>query len=641
MFLEIDLLCDIAETDLYSLKIRNIVKKIFPKDLFFFKYKNSEEIIKKQIAYLNETLPLLKYSDISQNNNKMFSFVLLCKYRNGVSHFFYDMISRWLIPNKRLDVSLFFSSNFKLPQIDETFTIAEVKIPLVDDEQVSVIINSISSLEAELKLGVISEYHANRIVEFKGLSSDKKTAMVQEKIGSLIQSRPIEFSKNMLLQMQHFLVNCPDDFKNKRNYQHISKIISGLYSTRKLLLQKIEVEPSKRHFIIKFLKTNIISSNIEKSVLGIIVGLNFLKTREFFEKKHLLKAVNNLIPNTKLVENSSFMDKEEKHSLQSLYLEIEKEDGTDFSFEEMKYLRVALPQNLKSHIEHLIYPVFMPRNDEEIARNILTLSHQLKYVQDIPQIIVSFDKQNGTELSFTVILLRILKPKDPSLEKLILESNTSLKYLPERVKKIGYLRRKYVKEANVFRCLFPIANFLREDHSIDINKARSDLIDELSKIFGDVRDYNGGMISKQNEVYYQLKQSLDSVGRQNGILLEKFFYSVTPGEMTVLLKTEILKNLFLMLLNTIRKWHIITRKDTIEIKQTEKAVYLIVPLFNQNNKQKLQQTVQNMYLPSSEIASFSINYHDTFFNGYVFLCKDEARQKNFIDKIQEVLTFEN
>ena len=70
----------------------------------------------------------------------------------------------------------------------------------------------------------------------------------------------------------------------------------------------------------------------------------------------------------------------------------------------------------------------MPRNEEEVMRNILILSEQLKLVRDLPQIIVSFDEQTDKYVSFTVILLRILKSNPPNKTTVYKEENTAHLY---------------------------------------------------------------------------------------------------------------------------------------------------------------------------------------------------------------------
>ena len=302
------------------------------------------------------------------------------------------------------------------------------------------------TIETELRLGLTSEFHANRIMQFKGLSYDKKTSMIQEKIASLIQSRSKDFGRSIFTQMQQFLVNCSDEFKTQRDYHHISRIISVLYLMRKVLNQKNQSFADKRHIIIKFLKTKLYAKDSARDVLGIIVGLNFLKEHEIFEKKHLIKAIQKFIPGIIDIENSYFIEKNSGDSIQTLYLEVEKSSKKSFAIEEIDKLKASLPMEISSNIERLMHRVFMPRNEEEIVRNILILTRQLRFINDIPQVIINFDEQTSNDLSFNVILLRIIKSSISSIDDLFKLQKNQGPFLLIRAD--GY--SNHISKSNIF-----------------------------------------------------------------------------------------------------------------------------------------------------------------------------------------------
>ncbi len=618
--------------------IKSLAKKTLPEE--FFEQDFNEANNKRIQIFLNESLPIIKWSEIYDSPSNL-SIIILCKHRSNVSNFFYDMISRWLIPEKKINIELFFSADFIFENLSkEKFTVIESVIRLETKEESQIVKKNIKSIETEIRLGVVSDFHADRIREFKGLSDDRKTAMVQEKIGSLIQTKPKDFGRNIFSEMQQFLIMSRDEFKSARDYHHISRIISILYLIRKIIKQNLDQDSTKRNVIIKFFKTRVRIPNQEaKSVLGILVGLNFLKEHELFEKRHLIKAVSKYIPNIKEIENSYFIDKINKNAIQTCYLEIEKENGKEISYEELKLLKDELPLYIKGNVEHLLHPVFMPRNEEEIVRNIMTLSHQLKYVHDFPQVIINFDKQSSNDLSYNIILSRVLKPNIISVREL-LATKANFKYVLDRVKKVGVIRRKYLKEANVFRFLLPISKYLRDDHSVDLNRARRDIISNLNEIFGEVRDYNGGMILKQNEAYQSLKTLLGQVGKQNELLLEKLFYSITPAEMTTVIKSEIFKNLFLMLLNAIKREETRIKKHQDWLfKQELKVMHVIIPLQDQNLKKKITEDIENLHLVSSELISFSLFSNDINYLGYTYFTEDKIKQKSFFESIKQALDF--
>jgi len=612
----------------YQEGIEELLEKILPPDFFTDNERN------KKLAFLSEHLPIIKWIE----NPSTLSIVLLCKHRRGAASFFYDMISRWLVPQKRLNIDLFFSSDFYLSDlISSAFTIAHIAIHVENKDQWEEIKCNMRSVDTEIRLGAVSNYHANRILEFKGLSPDGKTAMIQEKIGSLIHNRSKDYDKSIFAQMQRFLVTCKEEFKNLRDYHHISRIISILYLLRKLLKQKIEGFPSKRHFILKFLKTKLHHAEGDKNVLGMLVGLNFLQEHEVFEKNHLMSAIKSYIPTAKAIDDSFIIDRNQGSKIQTIYLEIEKEDGKDFTFDEIQLLRISMPDHLKGHIEYLMHPIFMPRNEEEVLRNIMVLSRQLKYVQDIPQMIITFDQQKGQDLSFTVIFLRVMKQDSLSISDLMKKFEKKLKVTCDRIRKVGTLRRKYPKEAAVFRVLLSSKRYLRANHSVDLYKAREDVLKEMVRVFGEIRDYNGGMIFKQNELFRALKSSLGVISKKHEFLLEKFFFALTPIEMRSIAPAEHLKTLFLMLLQFMKKEKSFYRTQDWFYKQDAKKVAMILPS-DPIRRSRVMEIVGNLGFSTHQLLSFSLEGEYSCL-GYLLLSDDKDKQDHFIRTISRSLDF--
>jgi hypothetical protein len=437
--------------------------------------------------------------------------------------------------------------------------------------------------------------------------------MIQEKIGSLIQSHSKDFDQGIFSQMQHFLVGVREDFKNLRDYHHISRIISNLHSLGKFIKQNVAVYPNKRHVIFKFLKTKLRpSSQTEKPVLGVLAGLNFLREHEVFEASHLIGAIQKNLSQVRLVDGSAFVERGEK-MLQTIYLEIEKLDGTDFALEEIQLLKISLPDQIKGHIEQLAHPIFMPRNEEEVLRNIMALSRQLRFASDMPQIIISFDEQKGEDLCFTVILVRVIGEHEPNLQEVFASKKASLKYIPDRVRRMGQVRRKYVKEATVFRTIISSSNLIRADHSVDLYKAREVVLREVGAVLGPVRDYNGGMIYKLGESLKALKASLGKT--VDSILLEKFFYSIVPIEMRSSLETEPLKQFFLTLMAAVKT-------GSMQKKAEHNRIFLAAP--------KRKKPLEVIIAPH-KLVSFSMDIHDVPYVGYMLLSDEIIEQRQLID----------
>ncbi len=632
---EFEFNCPFIEAEYYRDGAQDLIHRLVPADLL----ESSPHLLPMQRAQFADLLPQVCSSDLSRAPCSL-SILLLCKFRQNACNFFYDMVSRWLLPTRRVNVELFFASDVRLPHLcDDLLSVAEIVVHIKSSQELEEVRRNLKSIQTEIRLGVVSNYHARRILEFKGLSTDGKTAMIQDKIGSLIQSHSKDFDRGIFSQMQHFLVTCREDFKKVRDYHHISRIISNIHSVQKWLKQNIEALPNKRHVMLKFFKTRLTESpQKEKPVLGVLVGLNFLREHEIFDKSHLIDAIRRHIPQIKPVEGSLIVDREEGSSLMTLYVEVEKNQGVDFALDEVQRLRSTLPDQLQTHIEQLTHPIFMPRNEEEVLRNIMSLSRQIRYVSDTPQVIISFDEQKGSDLCFTIIALRIHAEGAPSLQEMFVQAKTDLAFIPDRVRRLGSVRRKYAKEATVFRTLVANHLFLRPDHSVDLYKARQYVLGELTQIIGEVRDFNGGMILKQNELLDHLKLSLGKTAEHHNLLLEQFFYSLMPMEMRSVLETDPLKQLFLMLIQA-SKPDLKQRRKVGDwlFKQDNRRLFAVIPDFDSTKKGALASKMEELQIPNHKLVSFHLTLQDIPFGGYLLFSEDKALKDKFLRVLESVL----
>jgi hypothetical protein len=611
---------------LYTASLRNALNKLMP---------GLDEDKKREQFY--ELLPLMKWSAWEKGSLNL-SLFLLCRSRPHAGKFFYDMVSRWLLPGKPLNVGLFFTTDFKLPDIDsEIYTFAELILHLQTEEELEEVARSLPVLEAEIKLGVSSIYQASRILEIKGLSADEKTAQIQEKISTLLHRRPLDFDDDIFSQMQHFLVVSREEFKSLRDTHHMSRIISLLYLFRKTLKEQIDKAPEKRRLCLKVMRARLHYALGVKQVLAVFVGMNFLKENEVFEERHLLKACRGIIPGVKVVSDSLFFKENKEEKIRTIYLEIQKESGIEFTAQEIAKLRQKLPQEIKNQVEHLIRPIFMPRNEEEVMRNIVTLSRQVKYARDLPHVILLFDGQSDSDLSFSVILVRVSHPDLEALEEVVKREKSAFKIVIDRIKKVAHMRGKYYKEAVVMRMKIGASDFVREDHSVDLYKARRQVIVELEKLLGEVRDFNGGMIAKQMETFFQLQQLLgEEIALREEFLLENFFHSIYPIEWRSVLDAKRLKSFFLLLLEAQEGAQFDTAFH-VKVREEEGAVILLIALKEAELKEAIFDAVSSLKLPPSQLATLHLKSGEILYLGYTYFCNEKAGRNEFVHQLTNAL----
>lgn len=633
---ELDLTSKNRNHHYYSQLIPSTLRQIIPSE-FIRSYKNNPHEREKHLENFQSLLPFTYWKPEESTPTNMSFFLVSC-YRPNAFKFFFEMISRWLIPGKRLNVLAMYASDFTIPEFsDQIYTMCEVVIRIENTEELEGIKRNLPIIESEVKLGVVSSYYARRILEVKGLSNDEKTAMIQEYIAWVTARWPHNFSFDVFTEMQHVLVMCRDDFKSQRSVRHLSRLIGIQYLFRKDLRQKVRKQPGKRHLNLKLFQTTLLSHEPEKKVLGVLLAVNFLRDKEVFEEIHLIKAIQNYVPDAKMIENSSFFNRRGAEPICTLYLEIEKGNGKLFSASEIAVLRKELPLELGERVEHLIQPVFMPRNEEEIMRNILTLGNQIKYLRDIPQVFITFDEQTHHHLYFNVIIVRVLKEGDISIEQCFKGFDSQLEYIHDRTKTIGFLRKKYPKEATVCRLKLPKEEFLRRDHSIDLYKARLAVIAEVSTALGEVRDYNGGMISKQNELLANVKDLLQGAVNYNDLLLENFFYSLNPVIMRTVLEPEALKTLFLMLLDSISDGFFNEESYAMKVRAEPHFVYVMIAAETFELEELINEELSSLNLPPSSLAMAQVNVYDVLYLGYIFRSEDPLKQRKFCVSIQHAV----
>ena len=95
-----------------------------------------------------------------------------------------------------------------------------------------------------------------------------------------------------------------------------------------------------------------------------------------------------------------------------------------------------------------------------------------------------------------------------------------------------------------------------------IYKARQSIYGELVSLLGEIRDFDGGMISKEKEMLDLLKQSLGAFAKLYPVLIDLFYFSLDPIEARTAFDIGVLKEWFLLLLSSIK-----TEKEDLFYKQ--------------------------------------------------------------------------
>ena len=514
------------------------------------------------------------------DTRKGLTFTLICKYQSFIKKFFLEMVSD--TPNIKFPPAHISLKPFK------DLLIAEIQF----EKSEPYLIDYFEKIKYEIKAGACSAYYASRIVEMRAFSIDTKRRLIQERILDMTKRFPSYFEYDLFITMQKFFCLFQEEYFRFREVKQVANTIMSLYSICRRMIIAVE-GTFRQRFVCLSLSTKRLHFPLgTKKCLSVCIGINVLKQNEVFKKTHLIEAIRSFHPEIELIKDCEFEQCNE--GIHLINIEVVKENG--FTLDEIKALQVWLPRTIKGKIEHLQRTIFMPRNEEEILRHIITLGKELHFARDLPQLILSFEKQTESTLVFNVILARVLLPDTRPIEDLLKVKKLRPKI--DRIKQIGKVRKKYPKEAAVCKVELSLENFLREDHSVDLYQARQKILQELENIFGNLRDYNGGMISKQNETYLLLQKSLGLLAKKHSYLLKNFFHSLLPIEKRSFIDFRKIKTLFLILLEIIE-----SPKKSLT-KKIDRVEYTI-------SKNSMRKKILN------PVISLEIEYDDCRYFGYI------------------------
>lgn len=575
---------------------------------------------------------------------------------HGLGRFICDHSSRWLLPGKQLPLVHVNSLAFTLEQPDDfQLFFHQQMIRIEQPQDLNLILSNLELFTKQLSINIMTVMHARSVVMQKSLSFEEKKMIIHENIATLlgksqkeidrsaydhthnfiikmiseknveqfketlhalIDLRPQIFDRGVFNELQEQISTFSDEFIACRDIKHLTRMISYEYLFKKNTSHMNSKTPNQRHLSLKLLQTQIKNSSSNHPILSILVAMNLLKENEIFEEKHLYKAIQACIPSITKVKGSYFQHRAEKN-IKTFYIEVEKKDLKLFNAKELGSIKKRLPSEIKTRIESAFSPIFMPKNEEEVMKNILILSNELKYVQDIPQLYVSFQKQTETKLWFTVILLRLNKPTSLSIHQHLEHFNKAIKLENIDVKSVGLLKKKYPKEALIGDFCLDKKHFLRKDFSLDLYEARRVLVQSLEKVFGEIRDYNGGMISKQNEALSKLRNLLLQVNVHNDFLVENYFYSLTPTYMPSILPEVLLKKQFQLVLRALEKNY--SFKDVFfEIQYVDQYLVVLISSANPSFKDFIYKELQKHHPNLNNITFLNMHAEELYILGHLY-----------------------
>lgn len=359
-------------------------------------------------------------------------------------------------------------------------------------------------------------------------------------------------------------------YLDHRQPDHFSRLILSIYQIQRKLISAATLFSSIRHLSVRWIPTNVLFPFFSKPVLGCLIGFNVMDRCELFDEENILVALQKHFPDLQFVKESYYSHTSQHDNIRICYFEVEKKNGEPFTLAEKKHLKTNFKEKLRNSIQKLIPSMFMKLNQEEVYKNILILSQEITSTQDLPQVYITLDQHTGKEIAFHITLVQIAPFHRFSFKERIFGCNLVI----DRVLPVRHLDGHQI-EAYLFRLLFPYeSSLLRSDGSLNFYAARQKVTAVLSAAIGEFRDYNGGLLIKQQEQLFSFKNNLPKEALQDPELMETFFHSLVPLEKQALLEPTILSTLFTYFLKHLQE----ELRDPVsyQIHQEGTKTYLLI-----------------------------------------------------------------
>ncbi len=550
--------------------------------------------------------------------------------------FLLDLLRTWLLPEKKLSIRSFRYSPFCLAgNPDTSFLLAEFHLLVDNRGDFEKIKAKLLLLSREITLYRDFPKHAKSLMKMRTPLLHEQEIYAYEALIALVQKWPGHFEADLFKDYERFQVLSEKEFKTHRTQRHQLRLVCFHYLLSKKLFRLVALSPDELHLELRLLPTRLHFPFGQKPVLGLAIAIHLPNLYESFEERHILLAAQKLSATVQLVKGSLLIFQKPQESLRFLYLELEKKDGAPFYLAERTLFKEHLKKELKKRVETLSPSVFGICDVEELMRNICLLGKELQYPFQIPHAMISFEGFSGNSLLFRVIVVRILKKGARPLAESFQSLKEPFEYVPERVTCVGHVG-KAQKEATVFRLLIAKdPSLLRSDSSFNLYQAREHVLSLLTQAIGEVRDYNGGLLSKRAETWVEFKQLFPEISEKNPELLENFFRSLNPVEMQALIAPSLLAPLLTLCLEAASE----SKKDhVLKTHEEEDHLFIAIHMRDAHFKERLFQELDKRQLAEERVAWTTIKDQPHLTLGCIYSTSDPKRRELLQRTIEKLLT---
>ena len=165
--------------------------------------------------WLSNHLPIVNW-DTPQSSPALVSIYFLCSPIHEVKadRVILQLIRKWLIPEKEVHIAGFNNLYFyKRSFSSRLLFVAEMKVMVEEDRDLSTILENLPLLSHELSLCLSSAQYTELQLDTKALSLDQKSTQIQGYLRKLLERSPGHFELDLFREMSTFLALSQAEFR--------------------------------------------------------------------------------------------------------------------------------------------------------------------------------------------------------------------------------------------------------------------------------------------------------------------------------------------------------------------------------------------------------------------------------------------
>lgn len=423
------------------------------------------------------------------------------------------------------------------------------------------------------------------------------------------------------------------NYLDHRSPQHLFNIVLSISFLQKQLQHSLVFSSKTRHLKIRWMPTLLSFPFASKSVMGCLVGFNEIDRYELFDEENITLALIKHFPHVRLLKESFYCHTSRHKALKIFYFELEKKDREPFSLTERNQLRSELEEKLKNSIQPLSPTIFMNFNEEEVYKHILVLSREIESCDDLPQVYITLAQQTSKDITFRVVIVYVAPFHQFSLKDRFFDCV----FVGERCLTVRHIDGRPI-DAQIFQLILPRdAGCVRSDGSLDFYHTREKIVACMKGAVGEFRDYNGGILLKQQELFHEFKGSFPEEAEKDHDLMAAFFYTLMPLEKRILLQLDPLASLFSYFSDVRQEKWDHSAFFSCQVHEARGNCFIVIRTHHSE-----ATGIINSALLTSNWSDLMMVYHfldvsDEIFFNCALLQADEQRSQLFIQGLQHAL----